>query len=198
METQSSNKITISQQPIEEKIIEGKAKKPIIVNLLLVISGIILFIVDDIMGWWGSTIVYYILLALSILLVISPFILKLTVAKCTICVTDKRVYGIAGWGKRVDLPLDTISAVAMSAFKGISVSTASGNISFLAIENRNKIHSALSNLLVDRQNKTLLSNHKNISTSSNVDELKKYKELLDMGVITQEEFDAKKKQLLGL
>ena len=30
------------------------------------------------------------------------------------------------------------------------------------------------------------------------DELKKYKELLDGGVITQEEFDAKKKQLLGL
>ena len=33
---------------------------------------------------------------------------------------------------------------------------------------------------------------------SNADELKKYKELLDSGIITQEEFDAKKKQLLGL
>lgn len=33
---------------------------------------------------------------------------------------------------------------------------------------------------------------------STTDELKKYKELLDIGVITQEEFDAKKKQLLGL
>lgn len=33
---------------------------------------------------------------------------------------------------------------------------------------------------------------------SSADELKKYKELLDMGAITQEEFDAKKKQLLGL
>ena len=32
----------------------------------------------------------------------------------------------------------------------------------------------------------------------NIDDLKKYKELLDSGVITQEEFDAKKKQLLGL
>ena len=30
------------------------------------------------------------------------------------------------------------------------------------------------------------------------DELKKFKELLDLGIITQEEFDAKKKQLLGL
>lgn len=34
--------------------------------------------------------------------------------------------------------------------------------------------------------------------ASSMDELKKLKELLDMGIITQEEFDAKKKQLLGL
>ena len=37
-----------------------------------------------------------------------------------------------------------------------------------------------------------------INQVSAADELKKFKELLDMGVLTQEEFDAKKKQLLGL
>jgi len=37
-----------------------------------------------------------------------------------------------------------------------------------------------------------------INQVSNAEELKKYKELLDSGVINQEEFDAKKKQLLGL
>lgn len=37
-----------------------------------------------------------------------------------------------------------------------------------------------------------------VAETSAADELKKFKELLDMGVITQEEFDAKKKQLLGL
>ena len=36
------------------------------------------------------------------------------------------------------------------------------------------------------------------SIVSPVEELKKYKELLDSGIITQEDFDAKKKQLLGL
>ena len=39
------------------------------------------------------------------------------------------------------------------------------------------------------------------STSSNsgniADEIKKYKDLLDMGAINQEEFDKKKKELLG-
>lgn len=33
---------------------------------------------------------------------------------------------------------------------------------------------------------------------ANIDELKKYKELLDQGIITQEDYDAKKKELLGL
>lgn len=37
-----------------------------------------------------------------------------------------------------------------------------------------------------------------VSNKSEADELKKFKELLDSGVITQEEFDAKKKELLNL
>lgn len=37
-----------------------------------------------------------------------------------------------------------------------------------------------------------------VMSVSPADEVKKYKELLDMGVISQEEFDAKKKSLLGL
>ena len=37
-----------------------------------------------------------------------------------------------------------------------------------------------------------------VAALSPADEIKKYKELLDSGVISQEEFDAKKKQLLGL
>ena len=33
---------------------------------------------------------------------------------------------------------------------------------------------------------------------SGADEIKKYKELMDMGIISQDEFEAKKKQILGL
>ena len=47
-----------------------------------------------------------------------------------------------------------------------------------------------------------MTEYKNISTvasnSSSADELMKFKNLLDQGIINQEEFDAKKKQLLGL
>lgn len=42
------------------------------------------------------------------------------------------------------------------------------------------------------------SNSDTISAVSPAEEIKKFKELLDMGAITQEEYDAKKKQLLGL
>ena len=47
----------------------------------------------------------------------------------------------------------------------------------------------------------LRDNFKNIPIAINKDsatEIKQYKELLDVGAITQEEYDAKKKQLLGL
>ena len=37
-----------------------------------------------------------------------------------------------------------------------------------------------------------------VAQNSGADEIVKYKELLDKGIITQEEYDAKKKQLLGL
>lgn len=53
-----------------------------------------------------------------------------------------------------------------------------------------------------RQNKILNRLNKKASAEksavSSADELKKYKELLDLGIISQEEFDAKKKQLLNI
>ena len=113
-------------------------------------------------------------------------------------VTDKRVYGRAAFGKRIDLPMDSVSAVATMGFKGIAVATSSGKIAFLMIKNRNEIHKTISELLIERQSKPDVAPTVSTPVASNADELKKYKELLDMGVISQEEFDAKKKQLLGL
>lgn len=43
-----------------------------------------------------------------------------------------------------------------------------------------------------------LKDNKKPSDESNYDEIKKLKNLLDIGAITQEEFDEKKKQLLNL
>ncbi len=116
-----------------------------------------------------------------------------------ITVTDKRVFGRTIFGKRVDLPIDSISAVGTSWPKGVAAATSSGKVAFLMIKNRDEIHKCVSNLLIERQNKAPAQTvvRQEVSTS-NADELKKYKDLLDSGIITQEEFDAKKKQLLGL
>ena len=115
-------------------------------------------------------------------------------------VTDKRIYGKIAWGKRVDLPVDSISATAtIPLLKGVSVSTSSGKISFLVIKNANEIYKIFSDLIIERQKETVKTpNNIIMQTSDEADKLKKYKDLLDSGVITQEEFDAKKKQLLGL
>ena len=116
-----------------------------------------------------------------------------------IVVTDKRVYGKTMFGKRVDLPLDSISSVGLSSLHGISVGTSSGRISFVLIMNNRDIHNSINDLLINRQKKNSEPTSPSVASStSNADELKKFKELLDSGIITQEEFDAKKKQLLGL
>lgn len=119
----------------------------------------------------------------------------LSINNCEIIVTNKRVYGKATFRKRVDLPLDSISAVGTSILSGIDVGTSSGRIHFKLLKNNIEIHSVISNLLIRRHQ---TENLHNIQNSNNVDELKKFKELLDSGIITQDEFVEKKKQLLGL
>lgn len=144
-----------------------------------------LFSIEALLSWGG--------LAL-IIIGVSLFV---SVQKMALVVTDRRVYGQAMFGKRVDLPVDLISAVGTSFLNGILVSTSSGKICFLGVENKNEIHDEISKLLMARQEKASPTIKQEIS-QSNAGELKKFKELLDSGVITQEEFDAKKKQLLGL
>ncbi len=139
------------------------------------------------------------LISLLILLLIVDIVLFFpSRSTAEITVTDKRVYGIVGFsGKRVDLPLDSISSIRTSTLGGIAIATSSGFIKFRMLDERYKVYTAISKLLNERQQRK-----ENVSTispmPSNADELQKYKNLLDNGTITQEEFDSKKKQLLDL
>lgn len=145
---------------------------------------------------------------------LSGFLIDLGILSTIICsvvawylcsyeltVTNKRIYGKTSFGKRVDLPMDSVSAVATTSLKGIAVASSSGKIVFNLLKNRDEIHNKLSELLIERQSKVPAQAQPTIikeASQSNLDELKKLKDLLDMGVISQEEFEAKKKQLLGL
>ena len=66
------------------------------------------------------------------------------------------------------------------------------------LENISEFTAAWKSINTGKQQKEPASPNNQTANYSNADELKKFKELLDSGVISQEEFDAKKKQLLGL
>lgn len=135
----------------------------------------------------------------AVILIVPGLLYRFMLGNCEITVSDKRVWGKTSFGKRVDLPFNQISAVAYGNFGSVSVGTASGHVSFWYLENKCEIHDAITDVLVKQQNSTTTTTTiKQEIPQSNADELKKYKELLDSGVISQDEFDAKKKQLLGL
>lgn len=192
---------------MEEKILiesEGASLKKFKKTIIgIFIAGFIPYFIgaivgsdsDDAMAVFGAFSLICFLSA-PVLLVIYLILKRL---KYSITVTNMRVYGITR-KRRVDLPLDSISAIGMSSFKGIEVGTSSGKLRFKFIKNQKEIISVLSDLIVARQSEknNNVPRSENSTTNSNADELKKFKELLDDGIITQEEFDKKKKQLLNL
>lgn len=146
-----------------------------------------------------KVIINYLLPGVAIIIIVVA--LQLWHRSYKLTVTDKRIYGTIILGQRVDLPLDSVSAVStIGLLKGISIASSSGRISFLFVKNMNEIYEQVKNLLIERQANVAVpvTSITQEIPQSNADELKKYKELLDAGVITQEEFDAKKKQLLGI
>ncbi len=135
------------------------------------------------------------------LLIIGIIVLLMT-SRCSIKVSNTRVIGKASFGKQVDLPINQVSAIGLGALNSISISTSAGHMRFWLLTNRTEVYDTLSKLLAASNEKRAFESA-NATTviqqnSDEADKLKKYKDLLDSGVITQEEFDAKKKQLLGL
>lgn len=148
---------------------------------------------------WGIGATEIVLFSLAGLFLIIDCVSYFWLKSYELVVTDKRTYGKVAFGKRVDLPNDSISAISMvPMFKGVAVATSSGKISFLLIKNADEVYDAVNKLLMARQEKKAEPVVVATPAVSNAGELKQYKELLDSGAISQEEYDAKKKQLLGL
>ena len=109
--------------------------------------------------WALNTILLNIIIVIVVDVILIILFLQIQVFIFTvgITVTNKRVYGKTTWGRRVDLPLDSISAIGTSMFAGISVATSSGRISFFGIDNRDEVFNAISELILERQDR---KNHK--------------------------------------
>lgn len=121
--------------------------------------------------------------------------------------TDRRVlmldkgmiYGL----RLIDIPLDKINSI--SHYKGLGlgrIAITDGAVT-RAIQN---VPNVTVSFFADTVNKEvqlykeLKTSHRGnaVNSTSPADELIKYKQLLDMGALTQEEFDKKKKELLNL
>ena len=111
-------------------------------------------------------------------------------------VNESGIKGKSTIGKEIDISIDRIASVKKSFLKGVIVITnGQEKIKFRLMKNHNEIIEAISKGI---NTKSMNALKRENSSESSADQIKKYKELLDDGIISQEEFDAKKKQLLGL
>lgn len=113
------------------------------------------------------------------------------------------VVGAAG-SKRVDIDVctnlsikitlkDTYRKVCYITFVNGSLATNSNayNVAYTLAQNCMSYFKVACEMVQEKDSKVVIQN-------SNADELRKFKELLDDGIISAEEFEQKKKQLLGL
>ena len=150
----------------------------------------------------GSIYDLYVALGSSFLLLgILIMIIFAIYSKCELQITENNVRGKTIFGKEVILPLSMVSSYSTRKFLSvIAVATSSGVTKFSLIGNYREIGDVLSKKINERQDNIAKPQIVNIPVPQNysMDDLKKLKDLLDAGIINQEEFDAKKKQLLGL
>ena len=142
--------------------------------------------------------------------ILFAVILRLLLSTFGMVITDKR---ISGWSVlqlwRTDLPLDMIQSVSLVGFTGIFVRTAGGGILLFMIKNRKELHEVLCQVMIRRQscmplnwpshaNETITKTPQPTATDKTLErELYELKEKLDYGNISQEEYEIRRKALLG-
>lgn len=160
------------------------------------------YIIGWVLAFWFGDYTYLFIIfligALSLLLAIIFGIMYLVFRNCELQITESSVKGKTLFGKEVVLPLYMVSAYSTQKFGSvIAVATASGMTKFALIRNYKEIGEVLAQKMREIQQSSETTKQK-ASNGTSLDELVKLKSLLDSGIISQEEFDAKKKQLLGL
>ena len=121
-------------------------------------------------------------------------IIKISTEKCEIAVTDEAIIGKRPHGKEVQIPLNKITAISRNSFNGISITSIGSVNNFYCFENREEVINTISCLLTKLQQ----DNAQLAQSGSATNRLERLKSLLDAGVLTQDEFDTKKRQILGL
>ena len=124
-------------------------------------------------------------------------IVYLTARNNEITLTNYKITGTYNRSLSLNIPIDSVSSVSKGAMGSLCITCAGNKYNISYVSNRDIFCSKLNELLNTRTQQALSGVHP-INQQSNYGELEKLKQLLDNGIITKEEFDAKKKQLLGL
>lgn len=166
---------------MDEKVImngksdKGKksAKIGIIIGLLMGVGGFILYflifnLLDSAIGnaaARATTPIFTVIMVVGVILAILFAILYFAIAKCSISITTSRVYGYAVFGKRVDLPVVSISTVSTGSFDSIVITTSTETIKFWGIANKNELCEHINKLRADCQRRSFTQSAANEGTS---------------------------------
>ena len=180
------------------------------------------FILWEEYGGFGSNTILAVIFTMAVFLL--PFIIagiiKLITNKidrhaenvsnaCELYLTETQICGVLKtmFGeKELRIPLEKLDNISLRdsivdkiiGGKKLCILSNSGTARFPYVQNSEEFMKATFEQLEKRKSKSNNNTAKEPEMKNAVDELKKYKELFDSGVITQEEFDAKKKQILNL
>ncbi len=113
--------------------------------------------------------------------------------KSEIVVEENAVAAKTKKGKELQFLLKDVTNVESKGKNGLVIKGNNILYTITGIQNADALKSAIMDGVARSANITT-----NTVEETDMDTLKKYKDLLDSGIITQEEFDAKKKQVLGL
>ena len=124
-------------------------------------------------------------------------IIYFTARNNQITLTNYKITGIYNRHLSLNIPIDSISSVS-KGWQGSLCITCAGNRYNISFVSNIDIFCSKLNELLNKRTQQTMKRDPVVSQTSKYDEIEKLKQLLDNGIISQEEFDVKKKQLLGL
>ena len=114
--------------------------------------------------------------------------------KTELSILDNAIIGKKSNGKTVQFLLKDIKSVETTKKHGLKIMGSGIRYDIHLIQNAEEMKNIMMDMLAEVQHEQPVM----AVVGSSANDIKEYKELLDAGIITQEEFDAKNKQLLGL
>ncbi|MGN0630856.1 MAG: SHOCT domain-containing protein [Ruminococcus sp.] len=164
---------------------------------------------------WGILLGLLCILAIIVLPLIMRKIADYMAKECSLSLTDKSITGCKKnlfSSKALKLPIEKIDAImashnifdSMRGGETLLIRSASGVVKFPWVQNADEfVSAALAEIekfkkSVNNENKNLIASAlQNAGNSSSAQKIKEIKDLLDNGLISQEEFEAKRKELLN-